>query len=84
MKAEDILQNDQERAIDFKKLLQKYRDRTEASIPYTIMQVEDVMFIDEKHVVALEYIFYNKQGNYTKIKKVKNHDSHGHNHAPKD
>jgi hypothetical protein len=35
------------------------------------MQVEDVMFIDEKNVVALEYIFYNRQGKYSKIKKVK-------------
>jgi len=47
-----------ESAIDFKKLLTKYRKRTEAEIPYTIQQVEDVMFVNDKVVIALEYIFY--------------------------
>ena len=71
VKASDILVSDQERVIDFKGLLQKYRDRTEFSIPYTIMQVEDVMFINEKTIVALEYIFYNQKGKYSKIKSDK-------------
>lgn len=31
------------------------------------MQVEDVMFVDEKKLVALEYIFYQKKGSYSKI-----------------
>ena len=47
-----------EKKIDFKKLLVDFRDRTEATLPYTIQQVEDVMFVDDNVVVALEYIFY--------------------------
>lgn len=46
------------KTIDFKKLVQTHIERTEKSVPYTIQQVEDVMFIDEKHLVALESIFY--------------------------
>jgi len=38
------------------------------------MQVEDVMLINEKRIVALEYIFYNKEGNYSKIKRVRKTD----------
>ena len=33
------------------------------------MQVEDVIFVNEKKLIALEYIFYNKEGNYSKIVK---------------
>lgn len=36
------------------------------------MQVEDVMFVDEKKLVALEYIFYQKKGTYSKIENDKN------------
>ena len=36
------------------------------------MQVEDVMFVDEKKLVALEYIFYQKKGSYSKIEVDKN------------
>ena len=35
------------------------------------MQVEDVMFVDEKKLVALEYIFYQKKGTYSKIENDK-------------
>ena len=44
--------------IDFKKLLAAHRKRTEFSVPYTMMQIEDVIFVNEKRLVALEYIFY--------------------------
>ena len=47
--------------IDFNKMLAKYRERTEHSMPYTIMQTEDVMFLDSKRAVALEYIYYQNQ-----------------------
>lgn len=36
----------------------EYRKRTESSNPYTLQRIEDAMFVDEKTVVALEYIFY--------------------------
>lgn len=31
--------------IDFKKLLQQHKDRTEKSHPFTLQQVEDVIFV---------------------------------------
>lgn len=30
-------------------------------------QVEDVIFVDKKHLVSLEYIYYQKDGNYKEI-----------------
>ena len=50
--------------INFSELLKEYRDRTEFSLPYTIMQAEDVMFVDSKRAVTLEYIFYQREGRY--------------------
>ena len=44
--------------IDFEKMLLNYRSRTEKYVPFTNMQVEDVMFINDKRVVSLEYVFY--------------------------
>ena len=44
--------------IDFKEELESYRNRTEVNHPYTAMLTEDVMFIDKKKMVSLEYIFY--------------------------
>lgn len=41
------------------------------------MQVEDVMFIDHKRLVALEYIFYQLDGEYTKLKKDKQYAQAG-------
>ena len=60
-----------EKSIDFKKLLKDYRARTEATMCYTIQQVEDVMFVNEKIVISLEYIFYQKDGNYVRLKPDK-------------
>ena len=51
--------------IDFKQQLKDYRKRNEFSYPYTMMQVEDVMFIDDKKMVSLEYIFYQKDAEYS-------------------
>ena len=51
--------------------MEEYRERTEFSMPYTIMQVEDVIFVNEKKVIALEYIFYSKKGNYSKMRPNK-------------
>ena len=63
-----------EKTINFKEMLLKYRARTECNLPYTIQQVEDVMFISDKRIVALEYIFYQKQDeNYFRI-EGDNHD----------
>ena len=55
---------DKKDTIDFKRLLTEYRERTEDLIPHTMTRVEDVMFIDENRMIALEYVFYNKDGKY--------------------
>ena len=50
--------------------MRNYRKRTESNEPFTIQQVEDVMFIDEKNLVSLEMIYYstNLEGaHYTEI-----------------
>ena len=60
--------------IDFKAELKKYRKRTEKKLSYTVQQCEDVMFIDDKKLVALEYIFYARNGKYHRLKAI-NYDS---------
>ena len=61
-----------ESVVDFHKLLQDYKARAENKLAYTIQQVDDVIFIDNKHIVALEYIFYAREnGNYHRLVKQK-------------
>lgn len=55
-------------------MLTEHRQRTETNLPFTIQQVEDVMFVDERRLVSLEYIFYQKDGEYRKIKHQKEDD----------
>ena len=56
--------------IDFKGMLEAYRQRTEFSFPYTMMQVADVMFINDKKLVTLEYIFYQNDGKYSALAEL--------------
>ena len=64
---------DEEKIIDFKTMLSNYREYTEITSPFNKKIIEDVMFINEKKVVALEYIFYQKKGaNIRRMKKEKN------------
>ena len=59
-----------EKVVNFQKLLNEYKERAETKLAYTIQQTDDVVFIDNKHVVALEYIFYQaKGGNYHRLIK---------------
>ena len=79
IKAESVLHNEAQKCINFKQMLQEYRDRSEYNMPYTIMQVEDVMFVDDNTIVALEYVFYSKEGKYHKIKRDYTVSSEGQN-----
>ena len=55
--------------IDFHGEIKKYQRRTQKELPYTIQQTEDAIFIDERRLVALEYIFYTKDnGRYHRLK----------------
>ena len=56
--------------IDFRGMFQEYRARTEFSLPYTIMTMEDVIFVDETKLVSLEYIFYQGDGAYSSLQET--------------
>lgn len=69
---EDLDERPADKVVDFKRLLNEYKQRAENKLAYTIQQVDDVIFIDNKHIVALEYIFYaNHNGNYHRLVKHK-------------
>ena len=55
--------------INFKKLLDEHRNRTQKTFPFTLQQVEDAIFVDENHIISLEYIFYQKNTNYLTLKE---------------
>lgn len=46
------------RLIDFKKVLNNQIEQTETSIPYINQHVEDVMFVNNKYLAALEYTYF--------------------------
>jgi len=54
--------------IDFKEMLIQHKNRTEKNMPFTLQVVEDVIYTDDRHLIALEYIFYQKDGNYFSLK----------------
>ena len=58
-KKDDDEGNLDERLVDFDALLKKQQEFTEAAIPFTNHHIEDAIFIDDFHVVALEYIFFH-------------------------
>ena len=62
--AETNIDQKEKDTINFNELLKEYRDRTECYLPHTMTRVEDVMFINDNHLVALEYVFYNNDGKY--------------------
>ena len=51
-------------------MFQEYRDRTEANLPYTIITIEDVIFINERKLVSLEQIYFQPDGKYNNIEEV--------------
>jgi hypothetical protein len=59
----DVSDEEEERiqkTIDFKSMMSKYREKTEFLQPFSKKVIEDVMFVNTKKVVALEYIYYQK------------------------
>lgn len=59
----------EEPEINFKKLLEEHKKRTENNMPFTLQQVEDIIFVSDRKLISLEYIFYQQQGNYHEIDK---------------
>ena len=62
---------EQRKIIDFKKMLVEYRERTEFEMPYTPSQIEDTMFVNDNTLVSLEYIYYQKNVQYSTLKQKK-------------
>lgn len=64
------------KTIDFEDMLKKHRQRTEVTFPFTIHQIEDVMFVDETRLAAFEVILYSKEEDYRRIKNDGNQQIH--------
>ena len=63
---EDIPNNtDPHKSIDFKSQLDALKQRTEFNLPFTLSQVEDAMFLDQYHVVTLEFHYYQNDCKYS-------------------
>ena len=51
-------EEDTKSEIDFKEEREKYKDRTEMELPYTLTQAEDAMYINQQFIVSLEYHYF--------------------------
>lgn len=65
--AEDDIPNNTDKCIDFNAQLEAYKKRTTSSLPYTLTQVEDAMFLDQYHIVTLEYHYYQNDCKYSTL-----------------
>lgn len=65
--AEDDIPNNTDKSIDFNAQLEAYKKRTTSSLPYTLTQVEDAMFLDQYHIVTLEYHYYQNDCKYSTL-----------------
>ena len=54
----DDIENNTDKSIDFTSQLEALKKRTETELPHTLTQVEDIMFLDQYSVIALEYHYY--------------------------
>lgn len=76
---EDIPNNtDPHKSIDFKSQLDALKQRTEFNLPFTLSQVEDAMFLDQYHVVTLEFHYYQNDCKYSVLDaQIENIDENG-------
>ena len=56
--ADDEIENNTDKSIDFSAQLSALKRRTETDLPYTLTQVEDAMYLDQNSIVTLEYHYY--------------------------
>ena len=59
----------EEKKIDFKKISKNIKDKTEALIPCTNQQIEDVVFLNDDTLIALEFVYYQKKCRYNKLEE---------------
>ena len=50
----------EEKKTNFNEEFQKFKKNTEMSIPFTMTQFEDVLYVRENTLLTLQYIFYQK------------------------
>ena len=55
-------------AVDFKQMFKDHKERTEVERSYTKMNREDVIFVDSKKLISLEYFIYQKDSSMHRIK----------------
>ena len=70
--------NDNQQKIDFDQQLQAYKERTEMTLPYVATQVEDAMYLNQQHVVTLEYHYFQNDCIYSPLEKVDEKDISDH------
>jgi hypothetical protein len=58
----------EEKKINFNDEFSEFKKNTEMQLPYSMTQFEDVLYIREKTVLTLQYIFYQK-GHKTNLLK---------------
>ena len=64
-------------------MLKNHRVRTEKTFPFTAVQTEDVIFVNEKTLASLDYVIYqtgNDGSSYNKLKKQMNNKNNLNTH----
>ena len=61
---EEVIENNTDKSIDFNAQLNHLKKRTECELPHTLSQVEDEMFLDQYHIMTLEYHYYQNECKY--------------------
>ena len=69
----DDIENNTDKSIDFNSQLEALKKRTETELPHTLTQVEDIMFLDQYSVIALEYHYYQNESKYYNLKPCNEH-----------
>ena len=64
---ETMIENNTDKCIDFNAQIQAIKKQTETDLPYTLTQVEDAMYIDDRYLVTLEYIYYQCKCHYANL-----------------
>lgn len=72
MRGEEV-PNFTELKVDFNEQLNALKRRTEKDLPYTVTQVNDVMYLDQFSIVAFEYHCYQPKVQYNKLGKLNQH-----------
>lgn len=73
MKDLDDIENNTDKSIDFHSQLQALKRRTETELSHTLTQTEDIMYLDQYSVIALEYHYYQNDCKYLNLMQCDEH-----------